>query len=293
MKCSKCGNEFNKERFCPICGYPSDDSNRMSDERRKYASQFSDGFETMDPNEETNKIIDRATQAQRYDSQFSSDYSQLFAEYEKSANKTENNRNVDLNKQENSNDFNEEILSNSDENLSFYEDSFEGEKEEETISKSSRALVVVFLVVFILTLLAGTAWIILDIMNSVPVDNNSPTENASQSQLPTSSLTQPPTQPSEQELVTEILTEAPTQMSTQAVVEVATQPSTEAPTQEITQESTQQPTLAPPLPKPTEAQQEEATEGTSESAVVFPEDFVDEDNDGYDDNTDIFYGFTD
>lgn len=289
MKCSKCGNEFNEERFCPVCGYPSDESARISDERRKYASQFSDGFETMDPNEETNKIIDRATQAQRYDSQFSSDYSQLFAEYEKSANKSENNRNVDLNKQENSNDFNEEISSNSDENLSFYEDSFEGEKEEETISKPSKAPVIIFLVIFILSLLIGAAWIILDIMKSVPDDNNSPTENASQSQLPTSSLTQPPTQPSEQELVTEISTEATTQMSTQAVVEVATQPPTEA----LTEESTQQPTLAPPLPKPTDAQQEETTEGASESAVVFPEDFVDQDNDGYDDNTDIFYGFAD
>ena len=87
MKCSKCGNEYDNENFCPVCGYPSEDIVKKRTQAEKYASQFGDNFEEMDTEEETDRIVNRATQAQQYESQFSSDYSQLFNEYAKDADK--------------------------------------------------------------------------------------------------------------------------------------------------------------------------------------------------------------
>ncbi len=277
MKCTKCGNEFVGERFCPVCGYPAELYSKQSDERRKYVSQFSDGYEDMDPSEETNRIMDHATQAQRYDSQFNSDYSQLFAEYAKDAENADSDNVVKLNSQEAVNNFNEEISSNSTENLASYEDSFEGQQEEEPKSKGSKTPVIVILVIVILALLGGTAWIIADTMGVNPFASNTATEIATQpqAQLPTSALTQP---------LTQLQTQPPTDVPPTAV---PTQSPTVAPTQTPTEAPTQAPTMAPPVAAPTDAPTEQATDNT----VVFPDDFVDEDNDGYDDNTDIYYGF--
>ena len=37
MKCGKCGNEYSNERFCPVCGYPSDD---LQASRREQAERY-------------------------------------------------------------------------------------------------------------------------------------------------------------------------------------------------------------------------------------------------------------
>lgn len=296
MKCTKCGNEFSGERFCPVCGYPVELYSRKSDERRKYASQFSDGYDDLDPSEETNKIIDHATRAQRYDAQFSSDYSQLLKEYEKDIdNTTSSNKSVE--DTEVNNDTFEEISSKSSDNLSSYEDSFEGEeeKEKEQSPKSSKTPVVVILVIVILALLGGVAWIVADTMGVNPFTNNTATEPTADT-LSTDVATQVQSQLNG-EMPTDT-TPVPTAPQPVAPIETETAPATEveinteAVTDVVTEAPTdyeEYPTMSPPMPPPmtTDAPTEQATD----TAVVFPDDFVDEDNDGYDDNTDIYYGF--
>lgn len=31
MKCNKCGNEFENEKFCPVCGYPASSNGQQAE----------------------------------------------------------------------------------------------------------------------------------------------------------------------------------------------------------------------------------------------------------------------
>ena len=56
MKCTKCGNDYENENFCPVCGYPSEDTVKRRSQAEKYASQFGDNFD-MNTEEETDRSM--------------------------------------------------------------------------------------------------------------------------------------------------------------------------------------------------------------------------------------------
>lgn len=281
MKCNKCGNEYENENFCPVCGYPSEQTVKKRNQAERYASQFGDNFD-MDTDEETDRIIDRAKQAQQYDSQFSSDYGKLFKEYEADVQRKTNSLD---NAEDNTN-----VQSNSNENLASYDDEY-GVAEDDRVVKTaekSRKPLIAFLVIILILLLCGIAWFFTESMGINPFITEKPTEESTTAYAPTAAKTeiatlQQATEESATEAITEEQTEAPTEATTEAPTEAITEAPTETPTETITE-------------MPTEAQTAYPTETGDNTYTVdsdgdgYPDNFVDEDNDGYDDNTDIYYG---
>ena len=168
MKCNKCGNEFENEKFCPVCGYPAS----TDGQKEKYSSQFGDNFD-MNTDEETGRIIDRATQAQMYNSQFNPSSYSSYEDISSNSTPDDNDRTTE---------YPEEISSNSNENLATYGDEYGEDKEddnEEIHSKSKKPLVITLVIILIL-IIGAIAWFITAAYGANPFMKTNATEPATQ-----------------------------------------------------------------------------------------------------------------